>query len=140
MAERKESFPRPVERQRSVSGSGVGAGASITVGSADFFSSSPIVLLTNTPITGSHGPSASPVPQATTNQQPIVKIGHYVLGQTLGTGTFGKVKIGEHQLTGHKVAVKILNRNKLKSLDVVSKIRREIQNLKLFRHPHIIKL
>lgn len=53
---------------------------------------------------------------------------------------FFKVKIGEHQLTKHKVAVKILNRQKIKSLDVVGKIRREIQNLKLFRHPHIIKL
>ncbi|XP_036090339.1 5'-AMP-activated protein kinase catalytic subunit alpha-2 isoform X1 [Rousettus aegyptiacus] len=69
-----------------------------------------------------------------------VKIGHYVLGVTLGVGTFGKVKIGEHQLTGHKVAVKILNRQKIRSLDVVGKIKREIQNLKLFRHPHIIKL
>ncbi|XP_007901898.1 5'-AMP-activated protein kinase catalytic subunit alpha-2 [Callorhinchus milii] len=69
-----------------------------------------------------------------------VKIGHYVLGDTLGVGTFGKVKIGEHQLTGHKVAVKILNRQKIRNLDVVVKIKREIQNLKLFRHPHIIKL
>lgn len=74
------------------------------------------------------------------SNQPIVKIGHYTLGATLGVGTFGKVKIGEHQLTKHKVAVKILNRQKIKSLDVVGKIRREIQNLKLFRHPHIIKL
>ena len=31
-------------------------------------------------------------------------------------------------------------RQKIKNLDVVGKIRREIQNLKLFRHPHIIKL
>ena len=48
--------------------------------------------------------------------------------------------VGFHQITNHKVAVKILNRQKIKSLDVVGKIRREIQNLKLFRHPHIIKL
>lgn len=68
------------------------------------------------------------------------KIGHYMLGETLGFGTFGKVKTAKHQLTGHKVAVKILNRTKIKNLDVVGKIRREIQNLKLFRHPHIIKL
>ncbi|ODM94252.1 5'-AMP-activated protein kinase catalytic subunit alpha-2, partial [Orchesella cincta] len=72
---------------------------------------------------------------------PVVKIGNYILGETLGVGTFGKVKIGEHQnLPGHKVAVKILNRQKIKGLDVVGKIRREIQNLKMFRHPHIIKL
>ncbi|RMC19629.1 hypothetical protein DUI87_03190 [Hirundo rustica rustica] len=80
---------------------------------------------------------------ATDKQKPEhgrVKIGHYILGDTLGVGTFGKVKVGKHELTGHKVAVKILNRQKIRSLDVVGKIRREIQNLKLFRHPHIIKL
>ncbi|XP_013777026.2 5'-AMP-activated protein kinase catalytic subunit alpha-2-like [Limulus polyphemus] len=75
-----------------------------------------------------------------TSAQPLVKIGHYILGETLGIGTFGKVKTARHQLTGHKVAVKILNRQKIKNLDVVGKIRREIQNLKLFRHPHIIKM
>jgi 5'-AMP-activated protein kinase catalytic alpha subunit len=55
-----------------------------------------------------------------------VQIGHYILGETLGIGTFGKVKVGFHQLTQHKVAVKILNRQKIKSLDVVSKIRLRI--------------
>jgi hypothetical protein len=45
-----------------------------------------------------------------------------------------------HQLTRHTVAIKIVNRTKIKQLDVVGKIRREIQNLRLFRHPHIIKL
>lgn len=69
-----------------------------------------------------------------------VKIGHYILGDTLGAGTFGKVKIATHQQTGYKVAIKILNRQNLKSMDVVGKLKREIQNLKLFRHPHIIKL
>lgn len=69
-----------------------------------------------------------------------IRIGTYILGETLGTGTFGKVKTGTHCLTGHKVAIKVLNREKIKMLDVVGKIRREIQNMKLFRHPHIIKL
>jgi len=74
------------------------------------------------------------------NANTQVKIGPYILGETLGIGTFGKVKIAYHQQTGNKVAVKILNRQKIKSLDVVGKIKREIQNLKLFSHPHIIKL
>ncbi|CAJ0921211.1 unnamed protein product, partial [Mesorhabditis belari] len=69
-----------------------------------------------------------------------IKIGHYILKDTLGVGTFGKVKVGIHEVTGYKVAVKILNRQKIKTLDVVGKIRREIQNLSLFRHPHIIRL
>lgn len=72
--------------------------------------------------------------------KPSVKIGHYILQETLGVGTFGKVKVGRHEVTGHRVAVKILNREKIKNLDVVGKIRREIQNLRLFRHPHIIRL
>ncbi|KAF7638146.1 Non-specific serine/threonine protein kinase [Meloidogyne graminicola] len=69
-----------------------------------------------------------------------IKIGNYILKETLGVGTFGKVKVGIHEATGYKVAVKILNRQKIMTLDVVGKIRREIQNLSLFRHPHIIKL
>eukprot|EP00096_Caligus_rogercresseyi_P008942 TRINITY_DN2936_c0_g1_i1.p1 TRINITY_DN2936_c0_g1~~TRINITY_DN2936_c0_g1_i1.p1 ORF type:complete len:565 (+),score=124.86 TRINITY_DN2936_c0_g1_i1:313-2007(+) len=87
------------------------------------------------------GDSKAPLTaQLSSGSTPLVQIGHYVLGETLGIGTFGKVKVGFHQITGHKVAVKILNRQKIKNLDVVGKIRREIQNLKLFRHPHIIKL
>jgi len=30
------------------------------------------------------------------------------LGKNLGIGSFGRVRLAEHQLTGHKVAVKIL--------------------------------
>jgi len=78
--------------------------------------------------------------KAEREQKPQIKIAHYILKETLGVGTFGKVKVGIHEMTGYKVAVKILNRQKIKNLDVVGKIRREIQNLSLFRHPHIIKL
>jgi len=70
----------------------------------------------------------------------LMKIGFYQIGATLGKGTFGKVKYGEHILTGTKVAMKVLNRRQIKNLDIVEKIKREITNLKLFRHPHIIKL
>lgn len=70
----------------------------------------------------------------------LVKIGNFRLGKTIGVGSFGKVKIAEHVVTGYKVAVKILNRKKIKSLRMDLKIRREITNMKLFRHPHIIRL
>jgi 5'-AMP-activated protein kinase catalytic alpha subunit len=36
--------------------------------------------------------------------------------------------------------VKILNRGKVKALKMDNKIRREIQILQLFRHPHIIRM
>lgn len=46
-------------------------------------------------------------------------VGRYILGETLGAGTFGKVKVGLHELTGHKVTVKILNQKKMRSLVAV---------------------
>ncbi|KAJ7519019.1 hypothetical protein O6H91_20G019600 [Diphasiastrum complanatum] len=65
---------------------------------------------------------------------------NYKLGKTLGIGSFGKVKVAEHAMTGHKVAIKILNRRKIKSMDMEEKVRREIKILRLFMHPHIIRL
>jgi len=38
------------------------------------------------------------------------------------------------------VAIKILNRNRIRQLDMDEKVRREIKILKLFYHPHIIRL
>jgi 5'-AMP-activated protein kinase catalytic alpha subunit len=46
---------------------------------------------------------------------------NYKLGKTLGIGSFGKVKIAEHVLTGHKVAIKILNRKKIRNMDMDEK-------------------
>eukprot|EP00953_Heterococcus_sp_UTEX-ZZ885_P030207 15976-Heterococcus_DN1.PRE.1 len=69
-----------------------------------------------------------------------VTIGHYRLSKTLGIGAFGKVKLGEHVHTGYKVAVKILNKGKISALEMGEKVRREINILKLCRHPHIIRL
>mmetsp|Transcript_6363 Transcript_6363/g.12098 ORF Transcript_6363/g.12098 Transcript_6363/m.12098 type:complete len:496 (+) Transcript_6363:583-2070(+) len=65
---------------------------------------------------------------------------NYRMGKTLGIGSFGKVKVAEHVLTGHKVAIKILNRRKIKAMDMEEKVRREIKILRLFMHPHIIRL
>ncbi|KAI3772824.1 hypothetical protein L6452_04018 [Arctium lappa] len=39
---------------------------------------------------------------------------NYKLGKMFGIGSFGKVKIAEHALTGQKVAIKILNVSKIK--------------------------
>ena len=66
-------------------------------------------------------------------------IGLYVLHQTLGSGTFGKVKLATHALTGHRVAVKIINKHKISSMDIGGRIKREIQFLRMLSHTHIIK-
>jgi len=70
---------------------------------------------------------------------PIV-LGQYRLGKTLGIGAFGKVKLAHHVITGQKVAVKILNRGKIKHMEMAEKVRREINILKMCTHPHIIRL
>jgi len=69
-----------------------------------------------------------------------ISIGNYKLSKTLGIGAFGKVKLGEHVPTKHKVAVKILNKGKIAALDMGEKVRREINILRICKHPHIIRL
>ncbi len=68
------------------------------------------------------------------------RLGQYNVVKTLGEGSFGKVKLAVHSATGQKVALKIINRETLSNLDTSARVEREIQYLKLLRHPHIIKL
>lgn len=68
------------------------------------------------------------------------RLGQYQILRTLGEGSFGKVKLAVHQVTGQKVALKIISRRKLMARDMAGRIEREIQYLQLLRHPHIIKL
>uniref|UniRef100_A0A452R8Q0 BR serine/threonine kinase 2 n=1 Tax=Ursus americanus TaxID=9643 RepID=A0A452R8Q0_URSAM len=51
----------------------------------------------------------------------------------------GLVKLGIHCVTCQKVAIKIVNREKL-SESVLMKVEREIAILKLIEHPHVLKL
>lgn len=48
--------------------------------------------------------------------------------------------VAEHLITGQKVAVKILNKAKIKGLEMAEKVQREINILKMCTHPHIIRL
>ncbi|XP_043960820.1 serine/threonine-protein kinase BRSK2-like isoform X6 [Gambusia affinis] len=66
-------------------------------------------------------------------------VGPYRLEKTLGKGQTGLVKLGLHCVTGQKVAIKIVNREKL-SESVLMKVEREIAILKLIEHPHVLKL
>ena len=74
------------------------------------------------------------------NEKKPKNIGNYTLGKTIGQGTFGKVKLGTHTLTDEKVAVKILEKERIKDVADVERVAREIHILKLIRHPNIIQL
>ncbi|CAB04433.4 non-specific serine/threonine protein kinase [Caenorhabditis elegans] len=81
------------------------------------------------------------------NNDPVVhkevalgrRIGFYRLGKELGAGNFSKVKLGVHQLTKEKVAVKIMDKAKMdaKAQKLLS---REIQAMEEMNHPNIVKL
>ncbi|KAG8348575.1 putative serine/threonine protein kinase [Trypanosoma vivax] len=67
-------------------------------------------------------------------------IGNYRVGETVGKGTFGKVKKGWHIPTGEVVAIKILSPQKLENAKMKKKLFREIKILRLFSHPNICRL
>jgi len=67
-------------------------------------------------------------------------IGHYVVGKSLGQGTFGKVRLGTHTITNEPVAIKILEKEKIKDRADIERVTREINILKKTRHPHVIQL
>ena len=65
-------------------------------------------------------------------------IGGFIIGKTKGKGTFGKVKQGTHIMTGDKVAIKILEKDKIKDHSDIERINREITILKKVRHPQVV--
>ena len=62
------------------------------------------------------------------------KIGDYLLLSTIGRGTFSKVKLGLHLPTKQKVAIKILDKEKINDEADIERIRREIHILSILRH------
>ncbi|KAK5580578.1 hypothetical protein RB653_000598 [Dictyostelium firmibasis] len=65
------------------------------------------------------------------------KIGNYLLGKTIGSGTSSKVKIGTNINTGKQYAIKITKPKRIKER---KEIEREISILKRLKHDNIIQL
>ena len=66
-------------------------------------------------------------------------IDDYIIKETIGKGTFSTVKLGENIKTKEKVAIKILNKEKIKAKEDLERIKREIKILSMMDHPNIIK-
>ena len=67
-----------------------------------------------------------------------IRIGNYLIKKTLGKGTFGKVKLGIYLPRNKKVAIKILEKRKLKEEDDIIRLKREFEMLSQFNHPNVI--
>ena len=66
------------------------------------------------------------------------KIGKYLIKGTLGRGTFGKVKLGIYIPTNEKVAIKILEKNRIREKDDEIRVQREFEMLTKFNHINLI--
>ncbi|TEA24677.1 hypothetical protein DBR06_SOUSAS6310054, partial [Sousa chinensis] len=66
-------------------------------------------------------------------------IDDYEILHTIGEGTFAKVKLARHILTGTQVAVKVIKKRR-QSLSTFQEHFREVRNLKALNHPNIVKL
>ncbi|KAK3329081.1 hypothetical protein B0H66DRAFT_12927 [Apodospora peruviana] len=69
------------------------------------------------------------------------KFGEYILGNTIGEGEFGKVKLGWKQEGGVQVAIKLIKKDQLGSNPSrMAKILREVAILRQLTHPNIVRL
>lgn len=65
------------------------------------------------------------------------EIGDYILKQTIGEGSFSKVKLAVHKPSNNTVAIKIISKQNLSKNDRL-RTEREINILSSMNHPHII--
>ena len=67
-----------------------------------------------------------------------IKIGDYLIKKALGKGTFGKVKLGIYLPRNKKVAIKIIEKDRIKEEDDIVRLKREFEMLSQFNHPNVI--
>lgn len=89
-------------------------------------------------------PKVSPIDEGQT-------VGNYLVGQQIGQGSFGIVKLGTHVATREKVgdyfclfilkvALKFIDSSKLRSQKERDNVKREIRIMQLLDHPNIVEL
>ena len=67
-----------------------------------------------------------------------VKLSDYRIDRTLGTGSFGRVKLAKNKSTGKYVALKILKKAEIIKLKQVDRIMNEIRILTMIDHPFLV--
>ncbi len=72
------------------------------------------------------------------NENPNI-LSDYDLIETLGAGTFSEVKLGINKITKEKVAIKMLDKDKINNENDLTRLKREIHMLRTFSHINIIK-
>uniref|UniRef100_A0A0E0M1A2 non-specific serine/threonine protein kinase n=1 Tax=Oryza punctata TaxID=4537 RepID=A0A0E0M1A2_ORYPU len=66
-------------------------------------------------------------------------LGRYELGRLLGQGTFAKVYYGRDLRSGESVAIKVIDKARLRRTEgMVEQLRREISIMRMVRHPNVV--
>ncbi len=71
--------------------------------------------------------------------KPSSKLNEYKIEESIGEGTYGKVKLATHLQTNEKVAIKFINKHKLTHSGDKERIQNEIKILSTLNHPNILK-
>jgi serine/threonine protein kinase len=89
-------------------------------------------LLDNSDLSGhSHSRAEEKIPHM---------VSGYKVGDLLGRGGFGEVRVAEHHLTGERVALKFLRKSEIHSFNAAERTNTEIQCLMALKHQNIIRL
>ena len=64
----------------------------------------------------------------------------FIIKEKIGEGTFSTVKLAINRQTGEKVAIKIMEKSKMIYEEDKNRLEREIEVLKIIRHPNLIHL
>lgn len=65
---------------------------------------------------------------------------NYQLKDEIGSGTFGKVYLGTHTPTNSPIAIKILDKSKIKDKADFDRVCRELTISQTIMHPHLVHL
>lgn len=69
-----------------------------------------------------------------------VSLSNYTMDKTLGTGSFGRVKLAKNKKTGKYVAIKILKKAEIIKLKQVDHILNEVKILTIINHPFLVNM
>lgn len=64
----------------------------------------------------------------------------YMVGKVIGVGSYGKVRVAWHRLTGAKVAIKTYDKAKLKDPSHWKRVYSEIKIMEQISHPRIARM
>jgi protein kinase A len=106
--------------------------------------SSSVSSLSSSSSTSVSSQKTPPMPPVFTSQNFLAgvkpKVSDFEMIKTVGTGTFGVIKVAKHISTGKCVAIKILNKQKIWDMKQVEHLKNEKNILFMVPHPRIVNL